>query len=466
MAQVPLPTGFKSLDEYPRLRERLINMMNIGGNKLLSRQGIEAFSSGVDSCRGQHKFQNELYQISGNKLIKIAADGSVTNISDDQLLDIEGTEETQIAVGFTFMVIIVKSAVGRGYAWDGTTLVEISNPNFVACRDVTYMNGRWIYIPFDGQPAFFSEALDPTNISGTNFFDAESQPDLNSGTVNLRNRLYILGEETTEVFRDTGTGTVPYQKIDGASIWTGYVAGRTFWSSTFAFLGKDKDNNFGFFIMGSGDAPRISNPALDQVLNEEYTPQELTQCIGQRWQFNGQDIAVFRLPRNTWGYNNGEWFELNSITTFEEQELLNEDFKTWRAKYITHCYGEYFVGDVQTNDIGMLTDIETDYGEDIERGFDTFLRSERGSYFTAKNLELDGIAGQTSPAQTIGLSVSDDGKTYGDFFFVEMGEIGAYLERVFWEFPGGLGTYESFMGIRIRTTAPVEIATEGLSIDT
>jgi hypothetical protein len=456
MQQVPLPTSFKSIDEFPRLRESLINMMNVGGNKIIQRPGIISKGNGVDACRGQIKFQDELYQVSGDRLLKVDEDGDTTDLGF-----ISGSSQCVMAVGFTFLVIVVKGVTA--YSWDGSTLLEITDVDFLPSDDAAYLNGRWIFIPSDGGPAFFTEALNPNNILATSFFDAETQPDLNAGVINLRNRLYIMGQETTEVFRDTGTGTIPYQRIDGASVWTGLVAGHTFYGNSFAFLGKDKDNNFGFFQMGSGEAVRISNPAVDEILNDSYTVEELQTCIAQRLQWKGQDIAVFRLPRETLCFNGG-WFFMSSIATFEETEFSGNDFVTWRPNYITHCYGEYYVGDVSTNDIGVLDDIATDYGNDVDYGFDTFARFARGSYFTVDSLEIDGLAGQDSPEATIGLSVSDDGKTYGEFFYIGMGDIGEYARRVDWELPGGLGDYENFMGIKIRTTSSVEIATEGLTL--
>lgn len=457
MPQVPLPTGFKSIDDFPRLKENLINMMNVGGNKIMQRPGVIQNTTGVADCRGQIKFKDELYQVSGQKLIKILEDTTTLEIGD-----VEGDEQCVLAVGFTHLVIVVKG--GRGYSFDGTTFLEITDPDFVSSIDVAYLNGRYVYIPFDGSPAFFSEAFDPGDIDALSFFDAETQPDKNTGVVNFKNRLYIMGEETVEVFRDTGTGTIPYTRIDGAAIWTGLVAGHTFYANTFVFLGKDKDNNFGIFAIGSGEATRISNPAVDELLNETYTVAELQTCIAQRLQWKGEDIAVFRLPRHTLNFNGAGWWFSASITTFTERQETGNKLKTWRVNYITHCYGEYYVGDVDTNDIGILDDIATDYGDDVEYGFDTFARFARGSYFTVRSLEIDGLAGQASPQRTIGLSVSEDGLTYGDFFYIGMGNTGQYQRRVEWELQGGLGDYENFMGIRIRTTAPVEIATEGLNV--
>lgn len=461
---IPYPKGFSSIDEFPRLRENLINVINIGGNRIISRPGITEFAQGIDACRGQIKFQDELYQVSGLKLIKILEDTTIEDISTAQALNISGTTQTEMAVGFTFLVIVVKG--DRGYTWDGTTLDEITDPDFIASNDVTYINGKWVFIPSDGGPAFVSTPLDPTSIPALGFFDAETQPDKNIGVVNLRNRLYIMGEETIEVFRDTGIGDQPFVRIEGASIWAGLVGGKAFYGNTVIFLGKDKDQNFGAFILGSGDAPRVSNDAIDELLNEEYTVAELETCIVQRFEWKGVDYAIFKLPRHTLYFNGQAWAFFNSIATSNEKQLLGQEFKTWRAQYITHCYGEYFVGDQETASIGNLTDTDSDYGDDIDKIIQTFARDQRGTYFTAKLLEMDGVTGQLTPEQSISLSTSRDGIQFGPRYFIDFGNLGNRTRRMMWQLPGGLGDYESFMGIRLQTTAPIEIASENLTLAT
>lgn len=61
--------------------------------------------------------------------------------------------------------------------------------------------------------------------------------------------------------------------------------------------------------------------------------------------------------------------------------------------------------------------------------------------------------------------MSDDGQTYGERFYEGLGEAGQVLQQVTWEFPGGLGDYESFAGMRFRTAAPVRISSEGVLVD-
>ncbi len=463
---IPLPEGFTSIAEFPRLRENLINMINIGGNRLVSRQGLTKVADGIGECRGQIKFQDELYQVSGTKLINIASDFTVTDISTAQTLDISGAAETEMAVGYTFLVTIVKN--DRGYAYDGTTLSEISDPNFVSSIDVCYINGRWVFIPFDGGPAFISDALDPLTIPALGFFDAETQPDKNTGCANLKNRLYIFGEDTIEVFRDTGATPQPFVRIEGASIDVGLVAGKSHYklqgSSTIVFLGKNQDQAFGVYAIGSGEAPKVSNEAVDELLNKEYSPEELSACLVDRMVWNGQDILVFRLTRHTLYFNQGKWGFFGSLATKLQKDTLGVEVRPWRAKYITHCYGEYFCGDSDGANIGQLLDADDDYGDFVDHYIYTFAKSGRGSYFTAKALEIDGLTGQITPEQTIGLSVSEDGLQWGPRFYLGLGTTGKRTRRVVWELMGGLGDYESFMGIRIQTTAPIEIACENLTL--
>ena len=128
------------------------------------------------------------------------------------------------------------------------------------------------------------------------------------------------------------------------------------------------------------------------------------------------------------------------------------------------CWRDY-TGNAADGGIGKLTNVSTDFGERLEFGFDTFIKANRESYFTLKGLILDGMAGQVTPEATIGLQMSDDGKTYGDRLYVGMGNEGNCLEQVFWGGPGGLGDYESVAAIRIRTAQAVNIATEGLLAD-
>ena len=65
----------------------------------------------------------------------------------------------------------------------------------------------------------------------------------------------------------------------------------------------------------------------------------------------------------------------------------------------------------------------------------------------------------------VGLSVSQDGIVYGQEIYRPLGQFGHYSQRLQFRGAGGLGRYESFMGIRIKTNAPIELSPDSLSAD-
>ena len=73
--------------------------------------------------------------------------------------------------------------------------------------------------------------------------------------------------------------------------------------------------------------------------------------------------------------------------------------------------------------------------------------------------------GQSEPDWRVGLSVSQDGVVFGPEIYRPLGHFGNYSQRMQWRGPGGLGRYESFMGIRLRTNAPIEFSVDSLWVD-
>ncbi len=73
-------------------------------------------------------------------------------------------------------------------------------------------------------------------------------------------------------------------------------------------------------------------------------------------------------------------------------------------------------------------------------------------YMTGTLLELGVSQGFTDgEKQSVGLQTTEDGVLYGPIVYEELGLKGSYANKLVWEPPGGLGTYEGFMGIRLVT---------------
>ncbi len=452
MAAVPLPTGFQGLDDQPRFRENLINLFNTGSG-LIRTPSLDLFASGRGVCRGAGLFQDEAYFASGTKLIKVEADGNVVEIGD-----INGGDRVQMAATANELTIVARG--GNGYVWDGSTLTQIVT-NFLPSSDVAILNQRAFYVPTDGSPVFFSEVNDLGNIQAGSFIDAQLLPDKNVGDINYRNNLYILGAQSIEIFRPTTNPDLPILRDESASVYdAGYVAGKVLYADTFAFLGRLRNGSYGFHTMGQGRAPRVSNPAVEEILNEQYTLDELDDCIGMRYKWKGYEVLVFSLVKHTFCFMNGNWFFQES---FINGPLVDNP---WRGLHLVNAYGFYIIGDRFGQNIGTMVDGRQDYGEDIEREITTFVRSPRGSYFTVSTVTWDCLVGTGSnDTDTISLSVSQDGVIYGPKVPIGLGDLGSRRLQMRWVIPGGFGTYENYMGLRTRITAPVDFSADALQVD-
>lgn len=61
--------------------------------------------------------------------------------------------------------------------------------------------------------------------------------------------------------------------------------------------------------------------------------------------------------------------------------------------------------------------------------------------------------------RSVGLSVSKNGVEFSTPIFRDLGDTGEYTDHLEWNYPGGIGTFNGFMGLRIYTTQDVEFAT-------
>ena len=101
------------------------------------------------------------------------------------------------------------------------------------------------------------------------------------------------------------------------------------------FLGHDQGGSFAFHIMQSGAAPKISNDAIDELLNEEYTQDELKTCVSRRITWKHVDMVGFRLPRHTLLYFGSGWSYVQSGIN------ADDEITPWDVKYVAFSFGKY-----------------------------------------------------------------------------------------------------------------------------
>lgn len=478
MPRIELPEGLSGSENQPKTRRSLTNCFNNGQGLTISRPGIAQKNTTGAIARGQFVWNENLYQVVSEDLIKIenTETGEFSTIGT-----IAGSDLIETAVGFNTAVIVVKG--GAIYTLDKTdTLVLISgNANFVACDAVAHINGRFVYIPSDGDPAFFSDIGAAGTVQVLSFFDAEELPDKNSTVFNFKNTLYIGGTDSFELFRDTGASPNPFGRIDGARLDYGFISALIEYADTFLFIGREKDQDVGIYAIASGAAQKISNETIDLIL-ADYTQSELKLAIGSRFKWRGYDVATFALLRDSFAIFNGNWFFLSSITS--------DVSGVWGGGFINAFDGKYYTA--FEDKIGRIEKINSDYGERIERIIDTGFAQENNDRFACQTIKL-GISQGFNPAVittftdifavndifavpdifadpmsvanndlTVGIFMSRNNVEYGQGLYRDLGDIGDYGEHLDWNYPGGLGSYDGFMGVRIYTVQDLDFSNAGM----
>ena len=450
MPRIPLVSGLEGSEKLPRTRRALQNCFKNAKGRIIAFPGITQLATTSKVARGSFEWNGSLYMVVSQSLIKItdATTGAFSTIGT-----IAGSQPIETDVGFNDAVIVVKG--GAIYTLDKTdTLATISgNANFVACVDVTHIDGRFVYIPESGDPAFFSDVGAAGTVQAASFFDAEELPDKNNGCFNFSNTLFITGTDSMELFRNTGASPVPFARIRGSRISNGYIGGLLEHDDTFLFLGRKKDQDFGIFAISQGKAVKISNAAIELILST-YTQSELAEAISGRINWRGDDIATFTLRRDSFGFFGGNWFKLDT--------LLSGVSRPWAGGYITQFGGKYYTA--YDDKIGVIADVNTDYGERITRIIDFVFEQEDGATFTVQSIELGLSQGFNAALGSVALLLSRDNVLYGPELFRNVGLIGEYAAKLLYAPAGGLGSYDGFLGVRFYTTEDIFFSVDFISV--
>lgn len=449
MPRIEFPPGYVENTNLPRTRRSLTNNFN-DGKVIVATPGITTITAATGGvARGQFVWNGAIYQIISEDLFKFS---DITTGVKASIGTIAGAALVRVAIGFTEAVLVVQG--GAIYTLDTSdTLTTISgNANFEACDELTFINNRFVYIPTNGaNPAFFSDVGAAGTVQASSFFDAEELPDKNTTVFNLRNTLYIGGTDSFELYRDTGADPVPFQRISGARIDYGYIGGLIAYGDTYYFIGREKDQDFGIYAISQSKAEKVSNEGIDLVL-AKHTIAQMEVAVASRFKWRGYDMFTITLALDSFGFYNGFWHFLS--------RRVGTTDSPWGGGFITQFEGTYY--SAFENKVGKLDEVNTDYGAAIPRIIDTAFEQAENEFFACQSISMGIGQGENADVGTVGLAVTRNNVEYGPMLFRDLGALGEYTQHLTWNPPGGLGTYNGFLGIRIYTTQNVDFNANSL----
>lgn len=427
--QIPLISGINATERadfttsYPVNLEPVPLDTGISKGYVRSASGAIQVATGPGIDRGGIAWNGVLYRVMGTKLVSVSAADVVTVIGD---VGAGGP----VAMDYGFDRLAINSG-DRLYYWDGTTLAQVTDPDLGPCIDLLWMDGY--FISSDGTSIVVTQLSDPTQIDPLKYGSAESDPDMITGLLRLRNELFVFGQNTIEVFTDQGGTGFPFQASTGATIPLGCVGARAKvrFLQSFAFVGGGRNQQIGVWLAGGGNATKLSTRAIDDILAEV---KDLSSITVEARVSRGEERLLVHLPDKTLvclqeasqAAGTYVWYVAASGRGME---------KAYRPRNAIYVYNKWYVGDAESAAIGVLDDATgTHFGEAVGWRFDTQLLYNGTNSFIIHSLELVGLPGrhQTTPDPAAFFSYSTDGETWSVERPNALGRPNQRTKRVVW----------------------------------
>ena len=333
----------------------------------------------------------------------------------------EATSETMYALNFS----VLPSSDG---AFSGADVVDIVDNYFVYNNPGTQ---QWAA----------SNILSPIT-PALSYGNKDGAPDNLVSIIVDHREVYLMGEDSSEVWVDAGTFPFPFQRIPGTSTQHGIVAKFSVarLGNSFAYLSRNIRGQSQVMLMEGYIPKRISTHAVENTL----VNQPVSDAVAFTYQLEGHEVYVISFPTLdiTWAYD---------ITTDMWHKWLwcdnTNTYHRCRANCVAVFQNMVLVGDWQNGQIYELDPNNfTDNGQNVRRlrraphlvtdlqrqYFEEFqIQFQPGVGTTGVSMPVDTKSTTTYPQAMLRWS-NDGGSTWSREYWVTIGQEGKYKNRAIW----------------------------------
>lgn len=329
---------------------------------MLEFQGLTEIAQGSGKDRGSwwNDIQQAHFRVSGDKLIRLEADDSVTELGT-----IPGTDTVSMANSFKTQAVV---ADGRYFLYDPTNgFREVTDPDLGNPIDILYVDGYYFFT--DGQDIYHTDLDDEEQIDPLKSAVSEFEPDQTYGLARTEdNKVLVAGRYSITYYVNDASEDFAFAAVPSRSQRIGMVGTHCIANSSgkFYILGGRREESISVHLIGVGGSQPVSNREVDKVIST-YTELELRDAVLETYEEDGYKFLMVHLPNDTLLYNEtlGDprlaWSILSSGTG-DSREPFRGIYGVFDVNR-----GVWVYGDRQTNLIGELDKTEaTQYGEIAE----------------------------------------------------------------------------------------------------
>jgi len=400
--------------------------------------------SGTKKGRRSYKYNNNMYEVIGERVYKI--DSRLNAI----LLGNLGTETGYVGIADNGRQLMFVDGTG-GWIYNETlgTFTKINDPAFPATpQDVSVLADRFL-VSLGTNSVLFSAMGDGTSWNALDKFAITSQPDNIVGLSRLNDRIFVMGERTTEVWAsaafelsDSSFLSFPFQRADVLPFGCSAIGSIKEAFGFLVWLTKD-DDGVGSVVMTSGTQPQsISNKGILSEFAQYENVSDATSFIYRNEQGHVFYQINLTAENKSWAFDitESKWLSLTHEAT---NRHLAEDHVFFNNKHYIVAYNQPYVYQLSSK-------FYTDDGTTIRReGITPILADPTGNEITIHYIKFQlkqGVGSSTcgkdyTPQLRLQIS-RDNGLTYGYELMEPIGDIGQnQYETVFYR----LGRAKSFV---------------------
>jgi hypothetical protein len=404
--QVPLISGVVStpdgdfLVSYPVNREPVLRDTSLSNGYLGVPPGITQVGSGPGEDRGGINWNGVCYRVMGTTLVSVSSAWAVTELGDVG-------SGGPCAFDYSFDNLIVNSGT-RLYYWNATAgLRQVTDVDLGVVLDAIYVDGYTMTT--DGTALVVTDLNDPMAVNPLKYGSAEESPDAVTGLVHMHSEVYALGRYTIQVFQNIGGSGFPFQTSKGSTAPFGCVGARAKckYLGSLAFVGGEENAATGVYVLGAGDAQKISSAEVDADLAKLSDAELAAVWLEARVRDDDQRLLL-HTPNRTWGFS-AQVSKKSSIKTWCQYVSAPLPEGRYEGRGLVLAYGKWIVGS-SSGQIGVLdTTTAQHYGADVAWQFDTTLFYNDAQRGILGSIELIGTPGRGTADGRVFFSYTKDG---------------------------------------------------------